>query len=98
VQQYVSQSGFDYHQNVMGTASPAKLKKIVLPESEATPQQTPVREVDEKPDLISSAPERGAIARLAYGYWLDRRDTGEGSADEDWFRAEQELVGNGPVR
>jgi len=37
------------------------------------------------------APDHESVARLAYGYWLDRRDNGEGSAEEDWFRAEQEL-------
>ncbi len=32
-----------------------------------------------------------AVARLAYNYWLERRDTNEGSAEEDWLRAEREI-------
>jgi DUF2934 family protein len=31
------------------------------------------------------------IARLAYSYWEDRHGQG-GTAEEDWYRAEQELV------
>lgn len=31
-----------------------------------------------------------AISRLAYGYWLERQGTDQGSAEEDWFRAERE--------
>lgn len=35
--------------------------------------------------------EHDAIASLAYSYWLARGGHGEGSADDDWFRAEREL-------
>jgi hypothetical protein len=35
-------------------------------------------------------PSRDEIARLAYLYWLDR-GCQNGSAEEDWFRAEQQL-------
>lgn len=35
--------------------------------------------------------EQEAIARLAYSYWEARGYAG-GSPDEDWFRAEQELL------
>jgi hypothetical protein len=31
------------------------------------------------------------FARLAYIYWLDRKDTVEGSPEQDWLRAEDEL-------
>ncbi len=34
---------------------------------------------------------RDEIARLAYSYWEARGGSG-GSAEEDWFRAEQELM------
>ncbi|MBZ5634340.1 MAG: DUF2934 domain-containing protein [Acidobacteriia bacterium] len=32
------------------------------------------------------------IARLAYSLWEARGDNG-GSAEEDWYRAEQEILG-----
>jgi len=35
-------------------------------------------------------PSPDEIARLAYFYWLDR-GCQHGSAEEDWFRAEQQL-------
>jgi len=35
-------------------------------------------------------PSQETIAALAYSYWLARNCEG-GSAEEDWFRAEQEL-------
>jgi Protein of unknown function (DUF2934) len=38
----------------------------------------------------SVKPPRDEVARLAYLYWLDR-GCQNGSADEDWFRAEQRL-------
>ncbi len=34
---------------------------------------------------------RDEIARLAYSYWEARGGSG-GSAEEDWYRAEQELM------
>jgi hypothetical protein len=37
-----------------------------------------------------AGPSREQIARLAYTYWLNR-GCQEGSAEEDWLRAEQEL-------
>lgn len=33
-----------------------------------------------------------AIARLAYGYWLERQGSNDGSAEEDWLRAEREVL------
>jgi len=38
--------------------------------------------------------EHESIARLAYDYWRERQDTGVGSPEEDWLRAERELRGN----
>lgn len=41
---------------------------------------------------ISNHPaDREQIARLAYSYWEARHGQG-GSAEEDWYRAEQELA------
>jgi len=31
------------------------------------------------------------VERLAHGYWLARQGSNEGSAEEDWYRAEREL-------
>jgi hypothetical protein len=42
--------------------------------------------------------DREEIAKLAYHYWLQREGRGEGSAEEDWFRAERELLKGGPPR
>jgi hypothetical protein len=36
------------------------------------------------------------IAELAYSLWIDRGES-EGSPDEDWFRAEEELAGKMPL-
>ena len=38
-------------------------------------------------------PSRDEIARLAYSYWEARGYTG-GSSEEDWLRAQRELLGN----
>ncbi len=42
-------------------------------------------------DPKAAIPPQEAIARLAYRYWLERGDAGEGSAEEDWLRAERDL-------
>jgi hypothetical protein len=36
-------------------------------------------------------PDRQQIAELAYSYWVDRGYQG-GSPEEDWLRAERELL------
>lgn len=58
--------------------APAK-KKAATPKAKtvAAPAPTPTRE---------------DIARLAEKYWLERGRT-DGSAEQDWLRAERELVG-----
>ncbi len=38
------------------------------------------------------APDREQVARLAYRYW-EERGRPDGTPEEDWFRAEQELRG-----
>lgn len=41
---------------------------------------------------VNALSEEDEIARLAHKYFLERQKEGEtGSADEDWFRAEQEV-------
>ena len=42
------------------------------------------------PEVINSHQEK--VARLAYTYWEQRGCQG-GSPEEDWFRAEQEILG-----
>ena len=44
-----------------------------------------------EPDDDMNAPTHEAIANLAHSYWEARGGKG-GSASEDWFRAEQELL------
>ncbi len=44
------------------------------------------------PLTIEEQPDHEAIARLAYSFWEMRAmENMPGSAEEDWFRAEQEL-------
>lgn len=40
--------------------------------------------------FAAAAPSHEEIARLAYAYW-EARDRHEGTAVEDWLRAEREL-------
>ncbi len=42
-------------------------------------------------------PSHESIAVLAYSYWLERNGN-EGSAQEDWFRAEKDLRERKPSR
>lgn len=42
------------------------------------------------PEPKAAIPSHDVIARLAYSYWLERGDA-DGSAEEDWLRAEREL-------
>jgi hypothetical protein len=37
--------------------------------------------------------DREEIARLAYGYWLERQGCDGGCAEDDWLRAENEMRG-----
>ncbi len=40
--------------------------------------------------MLRTAPTHTEIAALAYSYW-EKRGRGNGSAWDDWFRAEKEL-------
>jgi hypothetical protein len=44
----------------------------------------------ENPKPIDSDPEPEEIARLAYHYWK-QRGCPDGTPEEDWFRAEEEI-------
>jgi hypothetical protein len=43
------------------------------------------------PAVATLAPSHEEIARLAYAYW-EARGRRHGSAQEDWYRAERELL------
>jgi hypothetical protein len=47
------------------------------------------------PAGAATHPSYEEIARLAYGYWEDRGHP-HGSAQEDWYRAERELLSRRP--
>jgi len=57
--------------------------------TEASAALSAVREAGEMP-LVPEGPSREAIAELAYLYWKARGGR-DGSADDDWLRAEREL-------
>jgi hypothetical protein len=58
-------------------------------EREMSAGQLPSSELMTSPAL--GEPVQEAIAGLAYSYWLERRGSEQGSAEEDWFRAEREI-------
>ena len=44
---------------------------------------------------INQVDENAEIARRAHEFWIERQRAGqEGNADDDWFRAEQEIRRN----
>jgi len=49
------------------------------------------RELHHSSAVNVSAPSHEEIARLAYANW-EARGRQDGSAEEDWYRAEQELL------
>lgn len=84
-------------------ASPRKARHTMpaaRPKHSASAAETPVSVENSETGAVLAAsgstvhkgpePTRDQIARLAYLYWLDRGGP-YGSAEEDWFRAEQEL-------
>jgi Protein of unknown function (DUF2934) len=66
------------------TATPARSQRSVS----AAETETSVPVPNISPSYVE--PSRDEIARLAYLYWLER-GCQNGSAEEDWFRAEQQL-------
>jgi len=59
--------------------------------SHATHGHRPLNRFDE-PGRVLRVPTHEEIAKLAYSYW-EARARREGSALEDWLRAERELRG-----
>jgi hypothetical protein len=56
-----------------------------------SPETQLIEELDEPQSVGTRTVEQDAIARLAYSYWEARGCVG-GSPEDDWFRAEQELL------
>lgn len=67
--------------------------------SAADPEQTappPAESFGEESERSSYAPTHEEIAHRAYQYWQSRGG-GDGSPEDDWYRAEQDLYAeNGP--
>jgi hypothetical protein len=57
--------------------TPAKRKKATTPKAKT---------------VATPSPSREEIARLAEKYWIERGQP-NGSAEQDWLRAERELIG-----
>ena len=58
----------------------------------ARPAEHSLAQKFSKPAEITPEPTSEQIAKLAYSFWEGRGYQG-GSAEEDWFRAQRELVG-----
>jgi hypothetical protein len=72
----------------------AKKKKAITIQASVEQTVAPVlaAELQSSPDLLLSAVStQERIALLAYTYWEQRGRTG-GSPEEDWLRAEQEVL------
>lgn len=69
-----------------------KKKRVAAKTSPATPthKHTAKKTVEPVAEPVRTA-TREDIARLAYSYW-EQRDFQPGSPEEDWFRAEKELL------
>ena len=73
----------------MGAAAAPARRRV---EARRTKPATPVAAVAAvAPVAPSAAPTHDEIAALAYSYWVARGYQG-GTPEEDWLRAEQELV------
>ena len=53
------------------------------------------RDTCQGPPMALPAPSQDEIARLAYAYW-EARGRQHGSHQEDWYRAERELLRRRP--
>lgn len=95
--------------NIQGTESvasgvnPAAAAPAMKHRAPRVTMRTPVREVStaefsgqDAPALSARQPSREEIARLAYSYWEARGYQG-GSPEEDWLRAERELLSGAAI-
>lgn len=72
------------------TAKEKASQSVVEPKNVRTPS------FETKPESGQGQSVQDAIARLAYGYWLERQSSDQGSAEEDWLRAEREVLKRKP--
>jgi hypothetical protein len=76
----------------VGTGMP-RTKRASATHSKKSPAQATTETIETIETIPSAAatPDREVIARLAYSYWQER-GCSEGSPEDDWLRAEQELL------
>jgi hypothetical protein len=65
-----------------------KIKKATTP---AKPRKTAAKKAKAVPASMPAMPPREEIERLARAYW-EQRGYQDGYAEQDWLRAEQELL------
>jgi hypothetical protein len=65
--------------------------KATKAEKITKPRKTPVRKKEAVVPEVASHPSYDQIAELARKYWAERGYT-DGNAEQDWLRAEQELL------
>jgi hypothetical protein len=81
-------------ETVQKAKAPAKPRKTTTAAKTTTTAQataTKKTAVSKKP-VVMPTPSHDQIAELARKYWADRGYT-DGHQEEDWLRAEQELIG-----
>ena len=71
-------------------AEPKKKRVAAAPRATVTHKHATPKK-SSKPAAAPVEITPATIAQLAYSYWVERGFQG-GSAEEDWFRAEQELA------
>jgi hypothetical protein len=72
----------------MATTSATARPKSALSKAEPT-TVPPKNDVELAADEFNL--DRLEVERLSYGFWLERQHSGDGSPEEDWFRAENVL-------
>jgi DUF2934 family protein len=72
-------------------AATATQKTASTPEKPRVSSTVETRAAVVEPVEVAAAPTQEKIAELAYSYWVSRGYQG-GSPEEDWLRAEQELL------
>jgi hypothetical protein len=75
--------------NIVVSAAPATPRKRTAHARSVKPAETP--SLAETAAPVAAAPSQDEIANLAYLYWEARGCQG-GSPEEDWLRAERELI------
>jgi hypothetical protein len=84
-------------ETVKKTKAPAKAKKVAATVSAGTEAAPKAAKKKAAPKSVAArvratTPTHEEISRLAQQYWIER-GWQDGYAEQDWLRAEQELVG-----